>query len=133
MPFNEDGSRKTALYKKSGFKMKSGNSPLFKYMGSSPVRTEGHGGEEDHSHEELLTTEELNVGSVGLAEGGTQEDLNVRQRKASEATNKVLKKGESQKSKLESTYPGTTWNKVKTKSNPRGGWMTDDGRLLRDM
>ena len=35
----------------TAFYLKSGNSPLFKAMGSSPARTEGHGGAEDHTHD----------------------------------------------------------------------------------
>ena len=31
------GEKKTPVYKKSGFKLKSGNSPLFKHVGSSPL------------------------------------------------------------------------------------------------
>ena len=49
---------------KSAFYLKSGNSPLFKMMGSSPVRTEGHGGAKGHTHEEEdeMTQEEEVVG-----------------------------------------------------------------------
>ena len=32
------GEEKTPVYKKSAFTMRSGNSPLFKMMGSSPAR-----------------------------------------------------------------------------------------------
>ena len=44
MPWNKDGSRKTMAYKKpSTFKMRSGNTPLFKQMGSSPMKDNGWG------------------------------------------------------------------------------------------
>ena len=50
----------------SAFAMRSGNSPLFKAMGSSPARTEGHGGAEDHTHdneeEEMLQADEVDLG-----------------------------------------------------------------------
>ena len=110
------------------FRLKSQGSS-FKMMGSSPVKDEG---DHTHPHEELPTTEELNVGSVGMVEGGTPESLHQRQKAVMTASGE-LEKGESRKSKLESTYPGTTWSKTKTKDNPRGVWMTSDGRLLSDM
>tara|TARA_R110002020_G_scaffold459893_1_gene678138 strand:+ start:235 stop:585 length:351 start_codon:yes stop_codon:yes gene_type:complete len=114
---------------KSAFKLKSGNNmsgSSFKMMGSSPVKDEG-----DYTDppDETKTTEELNVGSVGYTEGGTSESLHERRMRADAAT----KPSSNVKENLETTYPGTVWSKVKTKSNPRGVWMTDDGRLVKDM
>tara|TARA_R110000744_G_C19021858_1_gene524371 strand:+ start:222 stop:557 length:336 start_codon:yes stop_codon:yes gene_type:complete len=99
------------------FTMKSGNSSAFKMMGSSPMRIDPK------------TLKELNTGSVGLVPGGTEESLITRDQKASEAQNS---KGNI-KIKLEETYPGTTWSKEPTKENPKGVWVTSDGRLLKDM
>ena len=108
------------------FKLKSQGSS-FKMMGSSPVKDKGN-----HTHpHEAPTIKELNVGSVGLVPGGTEEDLNVRTRKANIASNPP--EGITQKTWLERVYPGTTWSKTKTKSNPRGVWMTSGGKLLKDM
>tara|TARA_R110000787_G_scaffold234509_1_gene341410 strand:+ start:185 stop:481 length:297 start_codon:yes stop_codon:yes gene_type:complete len=81
--------------------------------------------------EPKITTEQLNTGNVGLVPGGTEESLIERDKKAEIV--ETLEKGESQKFKLESTYPGTTWSKVKSKNNPNGVWMTSDGRLRQDM
>ena len=54
MPYNKSTQKdygENPLQKRSGFKLKSGNTSAFKMMGSSsPVRMEGHGAEEGHSH-----------------------------------------------------------------------------------
>ena len=49
----------------SAFYLKSGNSPLFKAMGSSPATMPGHGGAKGHTHdndeEEMTQAEEVDV------------------------------------------------------------------------
>ena len=41
---------------KSSFKLRSGNSPLFKMMGSSPAKDDPHTTTEDHPAHEIETT-----------------------------------------------------------------------------
>ena len=115
MPFNEDGSRKTALYKRSGFKLRSGNNmkgSSFKYMGSSPLETEGHEGEEGHSH--AYTVDDVQgLEGVGTS-GGEEHFVHLDAADKAQKLRADAEKSSGSKLDLISERLGGTWTKNKS-------------------
>ena len=48
--------------KKGPFKLRSGNTSVFKMMGSSPLKHPGHGGKKEHGHTTLFGTPVEDIG-----------------------------------------------------------------------